>query len=269
MIDRLTADNLVSMADTCGLFYCQNGEATLNANNQQFIIRPGDVFIYLPSTNVYVVSYSEDIQCVIYKTTLEFVLPLVGNAINIRNIIMLIDKPCVTLTQDQRYRLEDLMQVIEVRQQLLSATEGKEKQIMLQIELRKLGESLVQEIFFCYFSNHVQMDAALDSRDQTVQNFIISLMKYHKQQREVKYYAQEQYLTPRYFSSIVREKTGRTAQQWIIYVVIGSIKQTLLYTNKSLKEIAAEYNFPTQSFFGKYFKQYVGSSPSEFRHRER
>lgn len=33
------------------------------------------------------------------------------------------------------------------------------------------------------------------------------------------------------------------------------------------KEIAARLNFCTQSFFGKYFKQYVGMSPKEYRER--
>lgn len=237
----------------------------LNVNNKQVQIHPGDVFIYLPSTYVYVVSYSEDIQCIIYKTTLDFVLPMVGNSINIRNIITLIDEPAFSLTPDQKDRLEKLIGVIDTRQQLLMSMENGDEALMLQIELRKLGEALIQEVFFCYFSTHVQQNTTMDSRDKTVQAFIISLMEKHKRQREVKSYAQEQYLTPRYFSAIVKEKTGRTAQQWIIQVVISSIKQALLYTTKSLKEVAAEYNFPNQSFFGKYFKQYVGTSPSDFR----
>ena len=48
-------------------------------------------------------------------------------------------------------------------------------------------------------------------------------------------------------------------------IVINSIKQSLIYSGKSIKEIAIDYHFPTQSFFGKYFKQYVGVSPKEFR----
>ncbi|MCI7082684.1 MAG: helix-turn-helix domain-containing protein, partial [Paraprevotella sp.] len=50
-----------------------------------------------------------------------------------------------------------------------------------------------------------------------------------------------------------------------VQIVINSIKQTLLYSGKSIKEIAIEYHFPSQSFFGKYFKQYTGMSPREFR----
>ena len=82
---------------------------------------------------------------------------------------------------------------------------------------------------------------------------------------EVTYYAQEQYLTPRYFSAIIKEKSGISALQWIIRMVIADAKQMLRSSDLSIKEIASELNFSTQSFFGKYFKQYVGISPTEYR----
>ena len=43
--------------------------------------------------------------------------------------------------------------------------------------------------------------------------------------------------------------------------VITEAKYLLDNTDLSIKEIATKLNFPTQSFFGKYFKQYVGISP--------
>ena len=43
------------------------------------------------------------------------------------------------------------------------------------------------------------------------------------------------------------------------------IKVALQSTNLSLKEIADRYNFPDQSFFGRYFKKHTGMSPKEYR----
>ena len=43
------------------------------------------------------------------------------------------------------------------------------------------------------------------------------------------------------------------------------IRQGGVYPDLSIKEIADQLNFPTQSFFGKYFKQYVGISTKEYR----
>ena len=36
-------------------------------------------------------------------------------------------------------------------------------------------------------------------------------------------------------------------------------------TTKSIKEIAQELNFSNQSFLGKYFKEHMGVSPSDYR----
>ena len=74
-----------------------------------------------------------------------------------------------------------------------------------------------------------------------------------------------QHITPRYFSTIIKEKSGNSALQWIVQMVITEAKQLLEGSDLSIKEIADQLNFPTQSFFGKYFKQYVGISPKEYR----
>ena len=34
---------------------------------------------------------------------------------------------------------------------------------------------------------------------------------------------------------------------------------------KRIKQIAMDMNFPSQSFMGKYFKEHVGMSPTEYR----
>ena len=79
------------------------------------------------------------------------------------------------------------------------------------------------------------------------------------------YKRQEQCLTPRYFSTIVREKSGRNALQWIMMFIIAEAKKLLSDPDPSIKEIAETLGFSNQSFFGRYFKQYVGLSPMAFR----
>ena len=136
---------------------------------------------------------------------------------------------------------------------------------MLQESLAKLGEVLLYEVFFYFFANQPVAHCVMDMKGVVFQNFLTTLMQMYKKEREVAFYASEQSITSRYFASIVKEKTGRSPKEWIVQIVINSIKQTLLYSGKSIKEIAIEYHFPSQSFFGKYFKQYTGMSPREFR----
>ena len=42
------------------------------------------------------------------------------------------------------------------------------------------------------------------------------------------------------------------------------VKALLKSTNMTIQQISDELNFPSQSFFGKYFKLVVGMSPKEY-----
>jgi AraC-like DNA-binding protein len=108
-----------------------------------------------------------------------------------------------------------------------------------------MGEVLYYEILSIYFARQPQQPQHKDRKDHVFQNFIISLYQNHRMEREVTYYAQEQYLTPRYFSAIIKEKSGISALQWIIRMVIADAKQMLRSSDLSIKEIASELNFST------------------------
>ena len=47
--------------------------------------------------------------------------------------------------------------------------------------------------------------------------------------------------------------------------VITEAKRLLLNPKNSIKEVSVQLNFTEQSFFGRYFKQHVGCSPSEYK----
>jgi AraC-like DNA-binding protein len=56
-----------------------------------------------------------------------------------------------------------------------------------------------------------------------------------------------------------------SAKKWIDDYVIWETKALLKSTNMTVQQISDELNFPSQSFFGKYFKRLVGLSPLEYR----
>lgn len=255
--------NLMSYIDTCGFFLCQKGEVQVNADGKTWTIKEGDVYLYLPATFVYVLSSSDDLQGIMYKSRIDFILPLLERTNYTHFLISIREKPIFRLSAKQANLIENSFAAIEERIELLEDTTSPTN--ILKEALYKMGEGLIHEIFYYYFSNETVNTTDSNKRDQVFQSFLVMLMKNYKKEREVKYYADMQCLTPRYFSSIIKEKSGKTVQQWISQMVINSTKQSLIYTSKSIKEIAIEYNFPTQSFFGKYFKQYVGISPKEFR----
>lgn len=264
--NRIIANgSLMSYTDTCGFFLCQRGEAKININSRTIRIKAGDVYLYLPGTYVYVQETSPDLNGITYKASINYLMPIVAESGFVKNIMSLRSDPCISLSIERQKQIEDLVAAVEARQAMLDATEDEYCRRILVYAISKLAESLIHEIIFYFISMQPAVSANTDNKDYILHKFLTNLMEGYKRDREVAHYARLQNLSPRYFSSVIKERSGKTPQQWVVQTVVNSIKQTLLYTHKSIKEITAEYNFANQSFLGKYFKEYVGMSPKDFR----
>ena len=86
-----------------------------------------------------------------------------------------------------------------------------------------------------------------------------------KEERRVGWYAQQLCITPKYLSETIKQMSHRTPNEWIDHYVLIEIRVLLKNTTKSIKEITMEMNFPTQSFLGKFFREHMGMSPSDYR----
>ena len=75
--------------------------------------------------------------------------------------------------------------------------------------------------------------------------------------RSVGYYADALCYSPKHFSKVIKQACGRTPLDLINENAIEHIKYRLKHSDKSIKEIAEEFDFPNQSFFGKYVKSYL------------
>ena len=86
-----------------------------------------------------------------------------------------------------------------------------------------------------------------------------------RNERRVSWYGQQLCITPKYLSEAIKQVSHRTPNEWIDNYVTLEIRVLLKNSTKSIKEIAQELHFPNQSFLGKYFKEHVGCSPSDYR----
>lgn len=263
--------NLMSLMDLAGFFLCRQGWVDVSINDQTFHIQAGDIYFYTPSTYVSLLNRSDDLEGIAVKCEMDFILPLYERVLDGHSILTMREHPCISLTPDQLSSIERTVSLIHERQQMMSHNpQGSELRNILQHLLLAQAEGLFYELLFDYVSNSQSLEPKeQDSKDRIFQTFLVSLFRHYKSEREVAFYAAEQCLSPRYFSSIIKEKSGHSALQWIIQMVISSARQILRSSDLTIKEIATEFHFPSQSFFGKYFKQYVGVSPKEYRRQMR
>ena len=108
-------------------------------------------------------------------------------------------------------------------------------------------------------------NAMYSRKNEIFESFYKFIQQHHKKHRTVGFYADKLCLTPKYLTTVIREVSGTTAHDWINEYVILSAKALLKSTVMTIQEISNELSFANQSFFGKYFKQYVGMTPMEYR----
>ena len=105
----------------------------------------------------------------------------------------------------------------------------------------------------------------LVSKQKILFQQFIDLLNIHSiQERSVKFYASTLGITPKYLSALSINYSGKNASAWIDEYVISHAKQMLFERKYNIREVSIKLNFPSQSFFGRYFKRVTGISPKAF-----
>ncbi|MFN5458489.1 MAG: helix-turn-helix domain-containing protein [Bacteroidota bacterium] len=81
----------------------------------------------------------------------------------------------------------------------------------------------------------------------------------------VKYLAEQVHLSPSYLSDLLKNETGKNAQEHIHFYLIEEAKNYLLNSDKNINEIAYNLGFEYPQYFNKLFRQKTGKTPTEYR----
>ena len=109
-----------------------------------------------------------------------------------------------------------------------------------------------------------------DRREKThhealIEKFLHLVRTHYKKQRGLEFYADKMCITSKHLSRVLREAGSKSANDLIDEHVVFEAKALLKSTNMTIQQISDELNFPSQSFFGKYFKRVTGMSPKEYK----
>ncbi len=130
-------------------------------------------------------------------------------------------------------------------------------------------QSLVSALFRqieCFCAQKQTKDSTRYTRKEEVFNRFLELVnKYAVRERNVSFYADRLYLTPRYLSTLIRQISGRTIMDWINEAVLQEAKLMLRHSDKLVYQVSDALNFPNASFFCKFFRRLTGKTPNEYK----
>lgn len=255
--ENIRKRNLFSCLEQNGFLLCQKGCVSFVMDEKLYELQERDLYIYPAFSQTRIHSFSDDLQSVAGSADFNFVLSSLNSISDAQSQIYIRFNPLVSLTTEQYHRIEQIIECIRNR---------KDTHTHLKTQVvSALVQAFCCEVIDAYITNKPMLPVKQTRKDKTFQNFLVTLHHNFHIHRDVKFYAESQSLTPRYFTTLVHEVSGKTPLQWITLFVIIEAKHLLSNPGTSIKEVANKLHFTDQSFFGRYFKLYAGCSPSEYK----
>ena len=241
------------------LALCRKGRAQYCIDTREQQVHPGDL-LFISERHIvdnYMASPDFECQCIMVST--EYYHGFVQNVKNVSSVLLFsMDNPVVSLTPREVQVFSNYYQTI--REKMSDTAHHYQSQLVKALLL-----AMFYDMSNVIWRAGQQGEKTRTRADATFAKFIQLLEQHFRTQRRVSWYAQQLCITPKYLSEIVKQVSKRTPNEWIDNYVILEIRVLLKNSTKSIKEITRELCFPNQSFLGKYFKEHVGVSPSEFR----
>ena len=264
LIDKQVIEIFMSSVRMATAFFvlCKNGEIDITYNQKHYLLKKNSLVVGIPDIVVQINSQSLiDANAMFFKK--EFLDGLNVNVDNslIRIVLYILNNPILELTPSEQLDLQHTFTDLE------KFAEANEEDTFTKEIIASGIRAFVYKV--CRIislrierSEYTRMNTR---KYEYFKRFFALLATEYKQHRNVNWYAEQLNLSTKYFTSLIRQVSGRTTVDWINDRVIYEAKNLLLYSEMSITEIAYHLNFPSTSFFSKYFKNIVGINPSEFR----
>jgi AraC-like DNA-binding protein len=242
------------------VFICMGGEGKIIVDMHTIHIQRGSFLLLLPYSVVQMLEVSEDIEITLVAAGLGFLEKLAIQQPVENYVSHIREEPCLLLNEQQ---LKDVINIYGFVEKQYAEVSGS-----LALEIRSILMTFIAlKIVSLYALNQSVEKRKLPRHEQIFRNFTISLAKNFKEYRTVEFYAEEACLTPKHFSMVIKQRSGKLPTEWIAERAIVLIKFLLHNSVMSIQEISNELNFSNQSFFTRYFKKHTGMTPKDFRNQ--
>ena len=237
-----------------------SGEAVVQISTKSYTIKPNTILFFSPESVIRTERASSSAAGYFLAYSKTFINRVqVGLSTSLPVFMHYRKSPILKINEED---VHEVLAVFRLMKLLLRSDK--------KLYRNEIIESLFKTAFYIIseVSNREKEQLPKQGRCEVIFDEFMNLLEEHcRRERNVSFYAEQLNITPKYFSSAIKQVSGKTAARWIDDAVIMEAKNMLKFSGMSIQEIAYRLNFSTQSFFGKYFKQHTGVSPSRYKHR--
>lgn len=241
------------------LGFCTRGQVEYRVDTVEHVVHPGEVIIVSERHVVDHYKASPDLMGLCMMVSVPFFKEVIRDVSDLSALFLFSrNHPVMKLTEREGAIFHRYFYAI--RERITDTTNHFRREL-----IRTLMLAMFYDLSNVIYSFRQQTNQRKSRADEIFAQFIKMVEANCKEERRVTWYAEQLGITPKYLSETVKHVSKRTPNEWIDNYVTLEIRVQLKTSTKSIKDIAKEMKFPNQSFLGKYFKEHVGMSPSDYR----
>lgn len=245
------------------MMYCVEGEIQLNLNNITYYLKENGVLWGVANMLLGEVTASSACRLKIICFSGRFINRLTQTDKYVwKSFHYLHWNPIKYLNEKEKDLLDKYLDLIEGK--IVEKEEPYQKDILLYLSSAFFTElvAAVNRKLLLYEEGGRR---CVNQPDFIFKRFIEALTADNGRHRTLEYYADQFCYSPKYLSRVIKRVSGKNALTLIHDNAIEHIIQELKFSSKSIKEIAADFEFSNVSFFAQYVKKHLGVTPSEYR----
>lgn len=264
--DRKFIFNYPTKFDGYICLYCARGRLDLTIDLQNRKLSRRFFSVSMPGS-VVSINPTEDYYGMVHLILVAVSQKTISKGLDLRRIFRgsfnPINNPCIRFTKKEISLAEGyfklINEIVTYKGQFMSSA------------LSGLATSIIYELANAWLTRLQHMGRKPESAkkrsrsDVLFDDYMKLVAEHHVQQRSVQFYADALCVSTKHLTRTVKMVSGRTASDIIDNYVITEAKRLLRYTDRTIKEVAADLNFCNQTVFYRYFKKNTGMLPSEFK----
>ncbi|HJB73374.1 MAG TPA: helix-turn-helix domain-containing protein [Candidatus Barnesiella merdigallinarum] len=261
--DELVANddaNLCIAPDQLTIILCTGGRKELQINFADYTLTPGSLAFIYPNSMWRPLATSSDFEAHYFS--------IQGTSAKEWNAFIDLDTVFSLSSYIAKHPHTQLsLDETQVMTQYLNLLKSRYEANAQAIIIRFILSAFTLELNRICTAREKSDRSKISRQEDILWKFLTLLKQYHQEERTVNFYADKMCISPKHLSSVIKQMSHKTAHEIIADFVTMTAKRLLKTTTMSIQEISDELNFANQSFFGKFFKQNTGQSPSAYRRK--